>query len=757
MGADISTKMSVTGLSQYKNAMSQAKTSVKTLDAELKRVEAQYKATGDKEQYMAEKTKLLETRMQTQRKIAKEAENALKQMRSNGVDPLNNQYQRMQQQLSAAQTAMLETSAELSKLTQEEQKASAGADQLTASVGGISKKVSLDAVIGGVNKITEGMEKAAAKAVELGKAIWESITDSARWGDDTATQAMILNMDVETYQRYKKVFDTVGELTVQEWQKAKMKVQKAINDPTQDQTQVLDLLGINTHEIMQGKYGAIQGAARDFEDVFWEIGETLRRRVESGEMTQDLADTYANALFGRSFANLNPMFALGKEGFAAALEEQNVVTEESVNKLAELNDQLIKLKGDFDSLKAEVLAGLAPALEGAAKALDSLLGRLLEYLQTEDGQKMLEDLGVAVEGLFEDLGKIDPQAVVAGFVDAFDKVVGSFQWLVQNKSTVEGLLGGIVTAWGAAKLFGGALQVLQLINGIRGLSGAGAVGAAGAAGAASGASWGAAFASAALKAAPWLAGIYILTEGIFEWTHDELGNNTLYDKDGSMTAEGQSVLNQDGSLKREGWEVGERKQRQREALEALWDEYRAGLSGAGNSEAFGAATKAAQELFGGYGEAAIFQSLMQQMHEWGSNGSWKDMADLPDDFFQFDVEPRVDEDAAAQIAEEIGTVTVPVVMVPTTGGGTGRIRTPRGWVTLDGDHANGLPFVPFDGYIASLHRGERVVPAREVNSSRNFSSNLYVESMYMNNGIDAQALAQSIAAANRRSMAGYGS
>ena len=70
--------------------------------------------------------------------------------------------------------------------------------------------------------------------------------------------------------------------------------------------------------------------------------------------------------------------------------------------------------------------------------------------------------------------------------------------------------------------------------------------------------------------------------------------------------------------------------------------------------------------------------------------------------------------------------------------------------------ANGLHWVPYDGYIAELHRGERVVPARE-NVSRNFSSNLYIESMYMNNGTDAQALAQSIAAANRRSMAGYGS
>jgi hypothetical protein len=33
--------------------------------------------------------------------------------------------------------------------------------------------------------------------------------------------------------------------------------------------------------------------------------------------------------------------------------------------------------------------------------------------------------------------------------------------------------------------------------------------------------------------------------------------------------------------------------------------------------------------------------------------------------------------------------------------------------TVDGSHANGLPYVPKDGYIAELHRGERVMTARE--------------------------------------------
>ena len=61
-----------------------------------------------------------------------------------------------------------------------------------------------------------------------------------------------------------------------------------------------------------------------------------------------------------------------------------------------------------------------------------------------------------------------------------------------------------------------------------------------------------------------------------------------------------------------------------------------------------------------------------------------------------------------------------------------------------------------DGYPAILHKGERVVPAREVNNSRSYSSNLYVESMIMNNGTDAEGLAAAMAAAQRRAANGFG-
>ena len=112
-------------------------------------------------------------------------------------------------------------------------------------------------------------------------------------------------------------------------------------------------------------------------------------------------------------------------------------------------------------------------------------------------------------------------------------------------------------------------------------------------------------------------------------------------------------------------------------------------------------------------------------------------------------EVEVPEDSAETIAEDIGTVTIP-----------GRVIvedvSDEEMEALFGSHANGLWSVPFDGYMAMLHKGERVVPAREV-ASRNFSSNLYVESMYMNNGTDANGLAAAMAAAQKRTMAGFGS
>lgn len=739
--ADVSVNVGVTGISQFKSGMSDAQASIKGIDAALKLNEKQMAANGRAEDALASKTELLNRKLEKQKEIAQNAEKALKQMKDNGVNTSGKAYQDMQRKLLEAQSAMLDTQAEIEQLGTKAATASGKTDQLATSLGGLNKKVSLEQVSSVVDKISGGLEKGAKKAVELGKAIWENITDTARFSDDTATQAMMLNMNVEDYQAYKKVFDTQAEITVQEWQKAKQKVQKAINDPSQEQTDLLKLLGIDTHEISQGKNGAVQGAARNFEEVFWDIGETLKRKVESGELTQDLADTYANTLFGKSFANLNSIFDMGREEFQRQVDDQIVMSEKAIKKNAELNDALVDLRSDFESLKGEVLSGLAPALTAGADAIDSLLERVMEYLKTPEGQEALKNMETAVSGLFEDLGKIDPDQVVEGFTGVFDKIVGGFKWLDENKETIGNVLKGIAITWGATEITGGALDILKLIDGLRGLK----AGEAAAAGSAAGQAWGSGFAAAVMKAAPWLIGLYTMLNP--SNTGDKVGNNTLIDENGNITTEGQSV----GLKKNENGQIIEdRAEIINEAAQKAWDLYRTNQM---TQEGMDALRKVVLD-------DVKFKSLMEEFISFRdqSGEGWQNIEDI--DLSQWlkeheppkvIIDPEAPADAASSIAEQIGTVTVYVE--PILGGAGYTKRTPRRSPSPFG-FANGLPNVPFDGFYF-LHQNEQVMPAREV-ASRNFSSNMYVEKMIMNNGQDAEGLASRIAAENQRVMSGFG-
>ena len=715
--ADVSVNVGVTGISQFKSGMSDAQASIKGLDAALKLNEKQLKANGNAEQDMAARTELLNGKLDAQRRLLKNAEDALKQMEANGVRKSSKAYQDMQRNVLEAQSAIMDTQADIENVGKSAADAAGKTDQLATSLGGLNKKVSLEQVIGVVDKITDGMEKAAKKAKDLGKAIWENITDTARWSDDTATQAMILNMGVEEYQQYKGVFDTIGEITVAEWQKAKQKVQKAIHDPTDEQTTIMDLLGVKTHDGYQGKNGWVDATAKDFEEVFWEIGETLKEKVKSGELTQDLADTYANALFGKGFSELNPMFELGEQGFKEALEQQTVASEEAIKKNAELNDKLITLQETFNALKTEVLAGLAPGLTAAADSLNGLLQSVMEYLDTPEGRTALANLEDAVTGLFDDLGKIDPEAVIEGFTGVLGKVIDGINWVVEKKDTVISALEGIVIGWGALKLTGGVLDIIKLIEGISGLASGSAAAEAASAGAAAGASWGGAFATAVQAAAPWLVFLYELLKP----------SATANDKLDSVT---------DGGYIQQG------------AID-FWNM---------NPENWQKRQQAIAEAYGDMGTIMTTKEALNIV----LNPSISDeeaIQKLEDELGFKPVEIPADlvaqPDAAENLAGQIGAVEVPVVFVTTTGDPIKKDRTPRRNGLGGLGHANGLPYVPIDG-LYFLHQGEEVRTARDV-ASRNFTSNLYVENMNMNNGQDAEGLAQRVAAENRRVMSGYGS
>jgi len=698
--ADISTRMSVEGLSQYKSAFSQAQNAVKTLDAELKKSEAQFKATGNQEQFLADKGKILQQQLKLQKQAAEQAKAALKQMDAQGVNPMSRSYQEFAQKLANAETAIINTTSALNTLGQSEDAAATGADKLTTSVNGINKKISLDQVIGGIDKITGGLENAAKKAIEFGKQLWDTIMNSASQADDISTMATRLGLTDDQVQRMMYVadrFEAPVEAMAKTWKKLK-------NNMASDNAEIVagfEKLGVATHVMITGKYENYAGPARDYLDVFWEVGDALMRMTDESEREQ-----MAQKLLGRSWDEMIPLFKAGREAYEDALKAAPTASEDAVESAASLNDRVKELEKSWDTLKLDVIGEVAPALEKGADAIATLLDKITEYLKTDAGQQMLEDLGTAVSGLFEDLGKIDPEKVVSGFVGVFNTITDGLKWLLENKSALGDVLVGIVTAWAGARLTGGALQVLQLVNGVKDLTGGGGGGdgttatTGGGNTTGGGGFWTNAINTAALVGSA--ASFYRATEGNMK---QQLKN--FYEQTQGMSVEEQAKL--------------------------MW------MQTTGMSEA-------------------------EYNYRMNSDGGGEFFG-TPENPVEVTVTPVAEEGSAQSVSDQVGTVDINGI-VHITGvdgeimgvsgnwwGGDGSIVRPH----RVGSHANGLPWVPYDGYLSVLHKGERVVPAREVSGSRTFSSNLYVESMYMNNGQDADGLAARVAAENQRIMSGFGS
>lgn len=741
----VNVKMGV-DTSAFKSNIQDATAQLKTFDAQLKNAEATMKATGNAEQGLTQKMNALTGKLETQKRMAQQYAQQLEKMRTAGVDPLSKEYQKLAAALLNADTGMKETQAQLDALTSSESQAAAGADKLTQSVNGISRKVSLDQVISGINSITSGLENAAKKAISFGEKLFDVIVDAAAEADDISTLATRLFLTEEEVQQIN--YNAARfEVTAEQLGKSWKKVRNNMVSDSDDIVDAFESIGVQTHQIISVGYGQfIKGEARDYKDVFWDIGDALLHMTDAAQQ-----EAIAQKLLGRSWDELLPLFTAGRDAYEEALAAAPTASEEAIENMAAFNDRLNELEQSWNVLKLQVLGEIAPALEKGADAIATLLDKLTEYLKTDEGQELLTKLGEAVSALFEDLANIDPKKVVENFSTLFSGVVSSFTWLTEHWNDVKVALIGIAGGFGVLKIATLALNIAKVISGLGGLLSGGNGGDGGGGGGTptvtgtdtgttkTGVPWLTRFLNTAVQGTQ--------TSWLMDFAFDQRGKWFGIDTSGTNVETAKQFIKANNII----GEYAEQNLQLAQFIDGLEKE----------TDSVTVADVDTRKVipYGTYKKMQKAKDSDTTDHSGRIYFGDVQGFEMGEDV---DISTLLDaSDGAEEIQEQVGTVTIPVKLsVSGIGGGFFGGTNGKLWESMFDlfnitGHANGLAYVPNNG-LYRLHRGEQVLPAREV-ASRSYSSNLYVESMYMNNGTDAEGLASAMAAAQRRTMSGYGS
>ena len=421
--ANANVKIGVTGVSQFKQGINQAKDAVKTLDATLERCEKQFKETGDQEAYLAEKSGTLQNKLKAQERVAKELESAMKKMKDQGVSPSSAAYQKLYQELEKTKGRMSDTKVEIKNLTKETDKAGDKAGTLKDNLAQIGQGVGWDNVAEGIGNITSKLESGARAAINFGKKIIQSAKGSTGLADDINTavnQYKDLGMTADRYQRMTKVadfIDTPVDAILNAQQRMRAAVTKSGGKSALEETLGLKLNGQSS------------------DDLFWEIGDALMNMGDAFDK-----ESAAQTMFGRSWRELAPLFQTGREEYERMLGEQSVLTDEQLAKLNQADDAIKSVEQQIELLKAQFWAENADTITDALKWLMENKGPVVTAI---------EAIGFAFAGL-----------KVAELASNIGQVVSGFQ-LLKGASAL-GSAGGFGLTLGTATIaIAGAATIIS--------------------------------------------------------------------------------------------------------------------------------------------------------------------------------------------------------------------------------------------------------------------------------------------------------
>lgn len=467
---EIGARIVLDGAEEYQRSLKEVANAQKDLNKEMKLAESEFKATGDAQKLYNDKIRILNQQLDNQKKKLETAQKALKELSDKGVDKNSDLWRKWNNTLLDAQTRMNNLQADIntataamedmSNATEQATDATDRAAQSTAdyseTLRSIDKGVKFQNILTGLRTVKDTIGSVISTAYNMAKALVMSQLSGGDWAREIMVEAARAGVSVEEYQA-QLYAQAVGGIDTDAVTEGVKKTAENLASTDAELLKLYNDLGISTRNA--------DGSVRNMTETFWDSVDALKS-VED-ETTRAI---YAQKLLGDEYMNLRGLVDLGSEGYEKLIEEGKqsaVVTEESVNALADMDAAVEKVNATVEATKHNIEAQLTPGFTAVAEAFSSILNDFNEFLQSEEGQAVFAKWNEELTGIAEAVQGADLAGIFTKAADTINVFTDALKWLTNNGENVTTWLAAIGGGLAALKIGEDVLLLVTLINSLR--------------------------------------------------------------------------------------------------------------------------------------------------------------------------------------------------------------------------------------------------------------------------------------------------
>jgi len=423
MAYDIGPKIGIEGEAEFRKAINDINTNMRTLKTEMEAVASQFDKNDRSQEAYAAKNEVLVKQIDLQKKKLEELKNGLAAAteKYGENDKVTQGWQqavnKATAELNNMERELNENTKAMSDFGQETDKTSEKTGKLGNALSNVGKglanagKVAAKAAVAGITAVGTAAAGAAAGAFKLAREVGKTADDLITLSNQTG----ISTQQLQEWDYAMRFIDVdMGTMT-----KSMARLVKSMDDADKggkNVTEAFDRLGVSWRDSA--------GNMRSNQEVFNDLIDALGKVENETER-----DALSMRIFGKSAQELNPLIKAGSAELARLSEEAHnvgaVLSDEALEAAGKFDDTMQTLEASTKGLVATLGVAVIPAVSEVVNSIVGVVPKITEAIKTGDWSGAGE-------------------AVTEGLKGLLDKLLEALPGLSQIASTIIGSIAGAI-------------------------------------------------------------------------------------------------------------------------------------------------------------------------------------------------------------------------------------------------------------------------------------------------------------------------